>query len=74
MSVKQKHQVKVTTFKPTSGKYYDEFIITVDTQNTWYSIIEAVRTYKLTTKVQSSMDWLIGMDDSRVDMYPIILK
>jgi hypothetical protein len=74
MSVEQQQQVKVTTFKPASGKYYDEFTITIESQESWYFIIEAVRTYKLTAKVQSDMDWLIGMDDSREDMYPIILK
>ena len=69
--------IKVTTFKE-SGKYYDEWTLEVRTeQDTWYDIIKAVRSHKESTSpkpLQSDMDWLIGMDDSRDDMYPIILK
>lgn len=67
-------QVKVTTFKD-SGKYYDEWVqeLTVE-KNEWYYIINAMKEYKPTHPVQTSMDWLIGMDNSRNDMYPIILK
>ena len=69
--------IKITTFKE-SGKYYDEWTLEVLTkQDTWYDIIEAVRKHKDSTSpgpAQSGMDWLIGMDNSRDDMYPIIIK
>lgn len=67
--------VKVTTFKE-SGKYYDEFEITVSTEkDEWYYIIEAVRAFKTQGKPpQYQLNWLIGMENSREDMYPIIIK
>lgn len=69
--------IKINTFKE-SGKYYDEWTLEVNTdKNTWYDIIEAVRRHKQSTSpvpLQSDMDWLIGMDNSRDDMHPIILK
>ena len=71
------YKIKVTTFKE-SGKYYDEWTLEVRTnKDTWYDIIEAVRNHKKSTApgpAQSGMDWLIGMDNSRDDMYPIIIK
>lgn len=71
------HTIKITTFKE-SGKYYDKWTLEVHVeQDTWYDIIETVRHHKASTSprpLQSDMDWLIGIDDSRDDMYPIILK
>lgn len=68
-------RVNITSFRE-SGKFYDEFHITVSTEkDEWYYIIEAVRAFKTQGKPpQHDLDWLIGMDDSREDMYPIIIK
>lgn len=69
-----KHDVKITTFKP-SGKYYDSWNAVVSTtEDSWYEIIKAVRNLKQEPGQQRDMDWLIGMDDSRDDMYPVIIK
>lgn len=74
--------IKVFTFKE-SGKYYDEFEISIaPEQDSWYYAIEAVRQYKKTAKYQKDMDWLIGLDqdESKISknvantIYPIILK
>ncbi len=74
--------IKVFTFKE-SGKYYDEFEISVAPEiDEWYYVIEAVRYYKKTATKQKDMDWLIGINQSinkvshRVynSIYPIILK
>jgi len=67
--------VKITTFKE-SGKYYDEWTLTTTVEkDTWYEIIRAVKLSKNGhVAPQRQMDWLIGMDDSRDDMYPIMLK
>lgn len=74
--------IKVFTFKE-SGKYYDEFEISVaPEQDSWYYVIEAVREYKKTATYQKDMDWLIGLDQdvSKISenvantIYPIILK
>jgi len=65
-------KVNVTTFK-TTGKFYDEIIIAVTAdKDEWYHIIEGVR--RLRKNTGTSLEWLIGMDDSRDDMYPKILK
>ena len=69
-----KHKITVTTFKE-SGKYYDEWVLTLNSEDTWYEIIKAVRGAKIGhIAPQRQMDWLIGMDDSRDDMYPILLN
>ena len=74
--------IKVFTFKE-SGKYYDEFEISVAPEiDEWYYVIEAVRYYKKTAPYQSSLDWLIGLDQETSKLssnvantiYPIILK
>lgn len=71
------HTIKVTTFKE-SGKYYDEWPLEVRTeQDTWYDIIETVRNHKKSKSpvpAQAGMDWLIGMDNSRDDMYPTLIR
>ena len=74
--------IKVFSFKE-SGKYYDEFEISVaPEQDSWYYAIEAVSEYKKTATYQKDMDWLIGLnqDVSKISenvantIYPIILK
>lgn len=66
--------VKVTRFKE-SGKFYDEFNIDVESK-TWYDIVEEIRMYwnERQNVSGSEMIWLIGMDDSRDDMYPVLIK
>ena len=74
--------IKVFTFKE-SGKYYDEFEISIaPEEDSWYYVIKAVREYKKTAPHQRDMDWLIGLDQSINQVshgvyntiYPIILK
>ena len=74
--------IKVFSFKE-SGKYYDEFEISIaPEEDNWYYAIEAVRQYKKTATKQKDMDWLIGLDqdESKISeniantIYPIILK
>ena len=74
--------IKVLSFKE-SGKYYDEFEISIaPEQESWYYAIKAVRQYKKTATKQKDMDWLIGLeqDVSKISenvantIYPIILK
>lgn len=74
--------IKVFTFKE-SGKYYDEFEISIaPEQDSWHYVIEAVRQYKKTATKQTDMYWLIGLDqdESKISeniantIYPIILK
>lgn len=74
--------IKVFSFKE-SGKYYDEFEISIaPEQDSWYYVIEAVSEYKKTATYQKDMDWLIGLDQdvSKISenvantIYPIILK
>lgn len=73
------HNVKVTTFRD-SGKYYDEFYVEVEAYNAWNAVSEAVRKLKPTYKVQSDLDWLIGMTEDGLHkdvangVYPMILK
>ena len=74
--------IKVFSFKE-SGKYYDEFEISVaPEEDSWNSVIEAVKEYRKTATKQKDMDWLIGLDqdESKISeniantIYPIILK
>lgn len=82
MQDKNIQTIKVFTFKE-SGKYYDEFEISVaPEEDNWYETIKAVREYKKTEPYQSSLDWLIGLDQETSKLssnvantiYPIILK
>ena len=74
--------IKVFSFKE-SGKYYDEFEISIaPEEDSWNSVIEAVKEYRKTATKQKDMDWLIGLDqdESKISeniantIYPIILK
>ena len=66
--------IEITTFKE-SGKYYDSWIQELEVEkDEWYYIVEATRQYRPTHPVQLSMDWVIGMDNSRNDMYPVMLR
>ena len=74
--------IKVFSFKE-SGKYYDEFEISVaPEEDSWNSVIEAVKEYRKTATKQKDMDWLIGLDQDETKIseniantiYPIILK
>lgn len=74
------HTIKVMSFKQ-SGKYYDEFIVDVHAEPTWYNVIKAVRARKEAGCVpQTGMDWLIGHTEEDLlyqvaqGVYPIILK
>ena len=82
MQDKNIQTIKVFTFKE-SGKYYDEFeILVAPEEDNWYETIKAVREYKSTAPHQSSLNWVIGLDQeiSKVSknvydtIYPIILK
>lgn len=82
MTDKNIQTIKVFTFKE-SGKYYDEFEISIaPEEDSWYETIKAVREYKKTAPFQSSLDWLIGLDqeESKLShnvfnsLYPIIIK
>lgn len=82
MTDKNIQTIKVYTFKE-SGKYYDEFEISVaPEEDNWYETIKAVREYKSTAPHQSSLDWLIGLNQETSKLssniantiYPIILK
>ncbi len=74
--------IKVFSFKE-SGKYYDEFEISVaPEEDDWNYVVKAVREYKKTETRQKDMDWLIGLeqDVSKISenvantIYQIILK
>lgn len=58
--------IQVTKFKP-SGKYSYTFSLSV-TIASWYDITEEVRKHK-----DDEGSWLIGMDNSRDDMYPVLI-
>lgn len=83
MQDKNIQTIKVFSFKE-SGKYYDEFEISVAPErDSWNSVIEAVREYRKTAIDDiKPFDWLIGMeqDESKISenikntIYPIILK
>ena len=82
MSDKNIQTIKVFTFKE-SGKYCDEFEILIEPEeDSWYYVIKAVREYKKTAPVQSSLDFLIGLEqeESKIShnvfnsLYPIIIK
>lgn len=82
MPDKNMQTIKVFSFKE-SGKYYDEFEISVaPEEDSWYYVIKAAREYKKTAPVQSSLDWLIGLEQDKSklshnvfnSLYTIILK
>jgi len=82
MTDKNIQTIKAFSFKE-SGKYYDEFEISIaPEEDNWYYAIKAVRQYKKTATYQKDMDWLIGLDQdvSKISenvantIYPIILK
>ena len=74
--VKNYDLVKVTTFKD-SGKYYDSFILKVtvlDKHNDqWYHVMEEVRKFKRTAKLQSELTWVITCE-TRDDSFPVQIK
>jgi len=67
--------VSIMTFK-NSGKYYDSWQTTVQVEkDEWYYIIKAIHLIKQGhTAPQRQFEWLIGIDDSRKDMYPVLLR
>ncbi len=68
--------VKVTTFKE-SGKYYDSFelkVLPLDKhKDHWYRVLEEIKQFKYTAKVQSELTWVIECS-TRNDSYPAMLK
>lgn len=75
--------IKVFSFKE-SGRYYDEFEISVaPEEDSWNSVIKAVKEYRKTAIDDiKPFDWLIGMEQDKTKVsknvyetiYPIILK
>jgi hypothetical protein len=74
--VKNYDLVKVTTFKD-SGKYYHSFVLKVtllDKHNDqWYNVVEEVRRFKRTAKLQSELTWVLTCE-TRDDWYPVQIK